>query len=685
MTTTHPRDLLPGVELLRPFGETTRIDLTQPPYNADPSGQRDSTQALVKALDALVTVTAEAMAATIEEIEALPGDGHLPSGVENRKQNGKVIGIFPSYLPYLPVLYLPPGEYLVSDSITYTRSDLANSLGSELNRQIRIVGAGRDRSVIRLVDSAPAFAGTEPKPVLSLMSGRRSNVAMSNYVEDLSIVVGAGNPAAVGLDFYASNTGAVRNVRIVDEGKSAHTGLAIVRGSPTGILIDHVSIEGFAVGIDVIGYVVGEHLQLRGQRDCGVRAGNGYLSLRDLDFDAAAPALRCSEPAGQVSLIDSRLQGSGPVAIDYSAGVLYCSQVATRGFQAPMAEHDDHVDADIDSSDDGATLRELVLPHPVRIPGTGPVMQRLPVEEMPAFTERSGERHCGVRAFGAVGDGHHDDSAAIQAALDSGAAIVEFEAGHYRMEAPVRIPASVRRIHFSYCDLVAGEGLAEMRGQGAFVIAENSDEPLFLEKLFAWELWRGEHHTFEHACRRTVVIRDIHAQLSPLYANSVRGSKVFIDNICCTTGVVPGTSGHGRACVDFRGQQVWCRQLNPERGEPMARNAGGTLWVLGCKTEDAGVSYETTDGGRTELVGGNLFSGRPHSVAFRVVDAELRCTASTSGGVPEGYHGTAIEETRDGATQRLEAGRFPLRGVAEHCGPQYHIPLYCSPVLPPPA
>ena len=154
---TNLAQYLPGPEKLRPFGDARFIDVTAGPYHADNTGERDATAALVAAIDDVVRITADAQAETVREIEALPGDGHLPSGVENRKENGKVKCIFPSYLPYLPAIYLPAGTYRVSDTIGYSLDNLKNSLGSELNRQIRIYGDGPGETTIQLADNAAGF------------------------------------------------------------------------------------------------------------------------------------------------------------------------------------------------------------------------------------------------------------------------------------------------------------------------------------------------------------------------------------------------------------------------------------------------------------------------------------------------------------------------------------------------
>ncbi len=678
----HPRDLLPAAEQLHPFGEATHLDVTAPPFNADPTGREDCTAALVRALDAIAGITRDAQRATVAEIEALPGDGYLPSGVENRKENGKVKAIFPSFLPYLPALYFPAGIYRISDTVSYSFDDLHNSLGSELNRQLRLIGAGRDRTIFRLADHADGFDGPDPKPVITLMRGRRSNVSMANYVQDLTIETGIGNPAAIGLDFFACNTGAVRRVSIRSGDGGGRTGLRLNHGGLTGVLVQEVAIDGFETGIEASGYAVAEHVKLTGQRRCGILSNQSFLSLRRITTEADAPALMCRHPGGQVGIVDSELSGQGAAAIEWQAGGLYADAVMVRGFTDAVAGPEGAVGltetGGVKSSDGGTILRELALPAAFAL-GSGPPMERLRVLDPPAFEGvRADETRSGVRAFGARGDGHHDDAPAIQKALDSGAAEILFEAGHYRLDRPVTIPATVRRIDFNFVDLVTGPNLAEMAGQGAFVIDGESDDPLFLESLFAWELWRGKHHTFDHAARRTVVIRDMHTQTSPLYINSVTGGRVFIDNICCTTGVIPGATGHGRACVSFHGQEAWCRQLDPERGEPMVFNDGGRLWVLGTKTEDCGIAYHTINGGRTEVLGGMFFSGRPHTTAIVNEASQARISASTTGGGPNGYYGTAVTEHRDGITRSLAADQFPSRQGSPERGPQYHIPLYTS-------
>ena len=127
----------------------------------------------------------------------------------------------------------------------------------------------------------------------------------------------------------------------------------------------------------------------------------------------------------------------------------------------------------------------------------------------------------------------------------------------------------------------------------------------------------------EHACTRTVVFSDVHVQTASIYFNTVSGAKVFMENTGCTVGGVPGAgartsplphedwNSYSREtpCFYFKGQEVYCRQLNPERSLHEVINDGGKLWVLGCKTEEEGTAYETKNGGSTEVLGGVFIIG----------------------------------------------------------------------------
>ena len=643
------------------------LNICESPYLADPTGERDSTEAIVRALDDVTRITLDAYRRTLARVEALPATGrhYLPDSAENHRADGVAHCSFCNPLPFVPVIRLPEGTFLVSDTLCYRHRDLANTVGVELNQQIRIRGAGVGRTVIRLRDAATGFGEGQRKPVLSYMRAEQSNVATSNYCEDLTIDVGRGNPGAVGLDFFANNSGAVRNVQIVSADGAGFAGLQLGHGNYSGVLVSHVEVVGFDHGLHVDSATGGmfahaEDIRLRGQRVSGVTVGAMSLSLRNVRTTDVPAGLTCTSELGHTVLVDSVLDGRGRAGIDRQAGSLYVSNVTLTGF------------------DDARNVDEWVSPAAAGETGQA-VMARLPVEKTPLW-QPHGKSSTGVRRFGAIGDGANDDSITIQAAMDSGAGEVCFEPGRYLLNRPVVIPPGVEHIDFGFCDLVAGADLAESDREG-FVIGGDADAagpigPLFVERLLTWEQWCGKHCTFTHASRRTVCFRDIQTQTLKFYRNTVTGAKVFFDNVATTTGVVPGTNGHGRCAVSLRDQKVWARQLNPERGEPMILNDGGDLVLLGYKSEGMGVIVQTVGGGRTEVLGGVMNIGRTGEVAFVADDSQMRISTASHGWLPAAYYRQAIRHTRNGQTVVVSAKDLPLRGFAESRGPQFAIPLY---------
>jgi hypothetical protein len=99
-------------------------------------------------------------------------------------------------------------------------------------------------------------------------------------------------------------------------------------------------------------------------------------------------------------------------------------------------------------------------------------------------------------------------------------------------------------------------------------------------------------HTIEN-CYKSLAIRhsDIHG-----YRNTASGTgDLFVEDVI------------GRPYQINGAQRVWARQLNAEfSAEPLIKNYGGTLWILGMKTEGEMTAIETV-GGSTELLGALLY------------------------------------------------------------------------------
>ena len=312
-----PGDRHPAVNQIYPStafyhsGKGGRVlDVTQPPFNAKGDGGTDDTQALVSA-----------MRFVRDNYEILQGPGFSYCAQK---------------LNHNWIVYLPDGEYLVSDSVSQGWPALAMNLhqgwshiqylhvdspkheqelyakdpaerpvlhgnpalpagddnaGSHIRGQfnsaevyaennwaLRIVGQSRDRTVIRLKDSTEGFGQGAGKAVLAFyLLQRGSNVNIGNAIENVTIATGKGNPGAVGLKWNSSNWGGVRNVAIRSGDGLGRAGLVTDANNAIGYHHD-LLIDGFGTGIEISAgretMVALEYATLSGQRDTAIKVGD---------------------------------------------------------------------------------------------------------------------------------------------------------------------------------------------------------------------------------------------------------------------------------------------------------------------------------------------------------------------------------------------------------------------------
>ena len=97
------------------------VDVTEAPYFADPTGKKDCTEALCRALDDILRREVEGVKAVRRKLLDDPRD-NFRLGFENRKMNGIPTVIFPEDPPPARIMYFPAGTYLISDTVTSTAS-----------------------------------------------------------------------------------------------------------------------------------------------------------------------------------------------------------------------------------------------------------------------------------------------------------------------------------------------------------------------------------------------------------------------------------------------------------------------------------------------------------------------------------------------------------------------------------
>lgn len=659
-----------------PIESKAVLDVTKAPYCLDPTGKEDCTEKLRKILDDLLSPMISEMKEVYRRLCESPNGTYLSN--ENRKLNDKVFAIFPCKINQIPMIYFPSGTYLVSDTISYTLTELHNMMyhytsgGFELNRCIRMIGQNRDKTIIKLKDHCPGFEYGQERPVLNFMLGERSNVSMSNYLENITIDVGKGNPGAVGVVFFANNSGAVRNVTIKSSDKehAGAIGFLIKSELHSACNVYSLKVDGFQYGIKVSTYRTFSHFEniaLLNQTKYGIKIDNNAVQIIGLEANVNVPAVYSAGPMAHVVLTDAQIvsEGTDYVAIKYEMGCIYLRNIHTKGFQAAFDKNWFE-----ETIPDGYIKeycnRKTYTLFDEEAHSIGMEVAPLPNVEL----EQNLNQWCLVNDYGAVGDGEQDDTEAIQKAFASGKSVIWFQPGRYLITRPVKIPASVKHIHFMYCDIYAGEELRGIDGEAVFHICEEANDVLLVEKLFSWNECIGRIRMFRHESKRSVYFRDIHTQACAMYFNTVPGAEVFFENCACTVGkkLVYGDV----PSFEFNGQTVWCHSINPERSMIETINRGGTLWWSGFKTEQEGSINITTDGGTTEILGGVAVVGTGgNNPLIYNQDSNVSAIFATTGYHDYSSFPIAVKEEREKEIRIIRDAELPERNW-----PWYFMPLY---------
>ncbi len=648
------------------------VDITKPPYNADNTGKKDCTAILNKILDDILQANIDGISAAKKKLEEYPKPDYNLS-FEIRKEKEALYVIFPEDLEPTKIIYFPNGTYLVSDTITYSHRNLMNIFADEykyeLNRQIHFRGENRDSVIIKLKDNCPGFSYGSQKPVINFMNGDESNVAMSNTIENMTIDTGNGNSGAVGMVFFANNSGTIRNIRIVSEDLSGYAGIEIKSEFVSGCYANGIEITGFDYGIRLLplrNYVTFENVFLENQRKYGIYVKDTIVSILNYQSHNKCPALRSAGQAAHIVLLNGVFWGGNPrlSGIEHDLGTIFLRNIHSEGYlrtlySKPTLFFEDVNDIDEYSSDGVWSAFEQRQYKSLSLP-----IKSAPDEEAYSRTVYSD-------AYGTAADGVQNDTSAIQAAVNSGADCIVFQPGTYLINDSIFIPETVRKIDFSYCNFISGKDIEQRENAGIFVVAGEGERPLFLENVFAWEKMYGRFRFIHHASRRTLVLRNIHTQTCAMYFNSVSGGIVFVENCACTVG---DEMYRDIPCFCFSGQKVWMRNVNPERASVEILNDHSTVWILGFKTEGTGTSFKTINGGKTEVLGGIISLGHNEMRPAVINDnSDVTVIASTNGLAMSHTYPVAVMEVQGNEKRVLAEEVFPLRIMKN-----YKIPLYVS-------
>jgi len=554
------------------------------------------------------------------------------------------------------ILFFPQGTYLVSDTLAWR--DAEGRWQCWLVFQGECVGT----TILRLKDAVFGDPN-KPRPVIMTASvdplapEGGGNQGFGNSIYDLTVDVGTANPGAIGIDYLASNKGIVENVivRSSDPNRSGHTGVAMRRPWPGPCFLKNVRVEGFDYGIDTANTAVSvtmEHIVLNHQRICG---------LRNADNTVSAVISRQGEgnpygAAGLVVLLDSKLMGGDPAgAAVENAAHLFVRNIETSGYKVVVRDHG----REVASLANGEYASQVI-----RGKFGGPTTSlNLPVVETPTYWDND------LSHWKSVGPPNgNDDTAQIQAVLDSGASTVYFPPGGYHVSDTLRVRGRVRHLIGMEAAILHASSHAFKKTSVAKPIfrfeTPDNDVPAVIFERFNVLNFVDGGTAIENASRKDLVIKDVFSWTADGgYQNEPGAGRLFIEDFAYSDcRQAPGF--HQGSKTIFRSQKVWARQFNPEprfnpeiEFGPRIVNDGGDLWILGYKTEGFGPILTTRNGGRSEVLGGFHYWNSddedqklPASPAYVIENGEMSASFVTQRHQqwePEPY----IREMRDGTTR----------------------------------
>src|ERR1700722_5709900 len=651
-----------GTEVAYPSGGTINVKS----FGAKGDGITDDTAAILQAIDPTQTLTGP----------------YTSPGVINPLA-------YPVY--YNKPVYFPAGTYLVSNTLEKRLKDKVSAyLGLPNGRYFSgliLLGACQNQTIIKLKDGSPGFTdSSNPKAVIfaassmilglsgvvdssgNLLAGRtpadvvatsklggkdyinlgEGNDAYMNFIENITVDVGKGNPGAIGIDFLGSNVAGIRNVAVRDLYGSGSVGINMKRFGPGPCYVKNVQVTGFDVGIDASQpeYTVTlEHIRVDGSRVSGLRNNQNSLAIRDLTITASGgvPAITNLSPAGLIVIVDGLLQNTTPsMTADavQNAGYINIRNVHVTGFTKLFGAASPVVA-------DGVYFGTEFL-------SKSSVSWSLPIQDPPDIPLGPLANGADVTTYGADATGLYDSTTAIQAALNSGKATVYFPNGQYQVTNNLVVPATVQRIEGLFSTIRKG---AWVNPQIALFQVQNSNAPFEVSHLNFDNANLGSNISFSVSGTGPFLVRDsFNNGITAVQSLAATGGHLFIENIA--------TSG-----LSFAGPgQIWARQLDSEGGGTRVRNNNADLWILGIKTEGNTTAVSNSGvSSRAEILGGcvyNVNTANPAIPAFKNTDGEIAVSYVEEAFSAATAYTIQVQDVKNGVTYNHNDPEFPPRMIA---------------------
>jgi len=552
------------------------IDVTQAPYNADRTGKADATQALQRAIN------------HVEDVRYEWG---------------------------MPIVYLPNGTYLVSNTVKFKVPPY--TIGPHL------MGQSRKGAVIRLKDST----FTDPansKPVLFTGSGVAQ--CFNRGVFNITVNVGKGNPGARGIFWYGNNESWMSDVDIISEDGKGEIGLDLGADEQGPSGSRRVYIRGFRYGIKScpLNSVTLTEISLENQTECGIYNASNPLFIDSLFSRNAVPAVINRHGADMV-LVNARLTGGAadkPAIMVDSGAYIFARSIVAEGYRKAIA-----CSSKI-AAPTGRVIDEYVSLPAASLFGAPRKSLDLPVKRPPEpVWESDTAKWAVITDYLKAG---RTDAQALQAAIDDPAkttVCIPLRKPEFMIDDTVYVRGTIRHM--------IGTG-GSIKGKGALVVIDGVAPVVKLHKL-ATNLT-----AFPLICRtkRTVICESI--LLSEIRAEGT-GDVFVVDVVCPLT-------------VDNPKAHAWAWQYDAEGSEgSMLIVKAGTVRIFGWKDEGVAISATCT-GGMTEILGFLNYSACPDkkdTPQFIVQNADFTLAGAHQTNFCNTWYSVLVKETRGDSTRVL--------------------------------
>ena len=507
-----------------------------------------------------------------------------------------------NYWGQAQIVYFPSGTYLIS-------SPLVKNDGATPTYGMVLIGESETTTTIRLAPGAPGFSDpSNPQGMIYPTSDPRygyspspgdGNDAYQNTIQDLTVDIGTGNPGAIGIDYLASNLGAVRNVTVeAPSGNEGVTGIRMTRPLIGPALIENVTVNGFAVGLDVanLQYALTlDHVTLSGQTVAGLRNSQNQVAANVLTANTAGPAIVNNSSDGEIVLAGAVLRRAGGYTgslISNQGTIVFRNANTVQGYQSFTG-----------SNLPGNVVNGMWSPAGFVNGATGTFNTFTSIADPPPAVSDPVSQWVSVASYGAQPSATFTDqndnvatvtdaAARIQAAMNSGASTIYFPHGVYYISTPITIPATVQRI--VGLDSSLHPTLYESwRSEGMFQILANASTPLTIEQLRFDNSNDGTQLAIQQASNRTVVLRDTMFPGTLAVNRTSGGGPLFMEDVSAAGSNVTLAGG-----TEFR-----ATQFDFEECGTCMFLSGVPAVIVGFKEEGDTTEIAATDGTTADVLG----------------------------------------------------------------------------------